>query len=224
MQESKTISVPPNTLRVYIDFDRTLFDTQRFGRDLNHIVAMHAGISPEQARADAAPFYTHAILHSFDFESYVTAYGLNPDAMLDQVHQLALTNPYLYDDSAWFMQTLQNNGFNPTILSFGEDRFQRAKITPTLTHLFETVPLSAPKPRTNVRVILEPKGQHIALKHPGEQGVLVDDIPEQHLPEGFHEIHLDREINLQHPKPKTGGFTVSDLRQAYASIASLTTR
>jgi len=212
----------PSKLHVYIDFDRTLFDTPKFGDDLNHLIAVHARVSPAQARMDAAPFYTHATLRSFDFEGYVAAYGLSPDTMLEHVRQLVHANNYLYDDSVQFIEALQTSGFTPKILSFGEDRFQRAKIIPTFTHLLGSDNADyGDSASLETYVILEPKGQHIALKHPSERGVLVDDIPDQQLPPGFSEIHLMRGSTLKQPQSTASGFTISDLAQAYAAIMQL---
>ncbi len=217
MTMPKTSPTLPGRFHVYVDFDRTLFDTPRFGNDLSQLVAKYANISPVQAREDAAPFYTHEVLRSFDFEAYVAAYGLDPDTMLEHVRELALTDNYLYADSTQFIQTLQAGGFKPKILSFGEHRFQHAKIIPTLVHLFGgTLPSTF-----ETHVILEPKGPHIARKHPGEQGVLVDDVPDQNLPAGFREIHLDRATELKRPRPKAGGFTASNLEQAYQVITQI---
>ncbi len=225
MTALKSSGQAPKDLHVYVDFDRTLFDTASFGQDLFRGIARRANVSVEQAIANASPFYTHTTLRSFDFEGYVATYGLSPGKMLDYVSQLVLANDYLYADSAAFIQALHRQGFNPKILSFGEDRFQRAKIAPTLAPLLgDASPKeSAAMKAMEVYVVLEPKGQHIASKHPGERGVLIDDVPDQQLPPGFHEIHLSRDSNLEKPLTKTGGFTVSDLLQAYEAITRIAT-
>lgn len=108
-------------------------------------------------------------------------------------------------------------GYNPHILSFGEKRFQLAKINPLIPILQGSgtlIPLE-------VTAVDRRKGEHIAELHEGQRSALVDDIPDQQLPKSFTEIRIDRTRNLLESIARSNVFIVSSLAQARCVIESL---
>lgn len=204
---------------VYVDFDSTLYDTKRFKADLLQAIANQSGITVEQLNADIGNYWTHPTLGGYDFNGHMTAHGLKSADMWDILDALPHKR-YLYDDSAAFIRMLRADGYDPSILSFGERRFQEAKIRPVLAALTS----SSQKIEGHglpFEVVFRPKREHFADIRPGGHGVLVDDRPDQHLPAGFTEIHLDRKRPLPKPLHRTGIYIVSDLMQAYDVIQTL---
>jgi hypothetical protein len=204
---------------VYVDFDSTLFNTRQFSADLRKVIASKARLPFDQVAADAAHFRPHR-LGGYDFVAHVCSYGLDPEDMWQQLDTLARSRDYLYPDAAPFIAALRADGFDPKILSFGEERFQRIKIVPTLptlTHQTDTQALA-------YTVVFEPKNGHIAALHPGEQGVLVDDVADQKLPAGFSEIHLDRSQPETTLLQTSEGYIAGSLATAHQAIVALTAK
>jgi len=203
---------------VYVDFDSTLYDTPRFSADLYQMIAKAAELPPGRVVAEATRFRGHAKLGGYDYAAHVSSYGLDPESMWPRLEEIARTKDYLYPDAVAFIHALHGDGLTPRILSFGERRVQAAKIKATLGRL-SPVPGGRPLAYT---IIFEPKNGHIAALHPGERGVLVDDIPDQQLPAGFHEIHLDRRRGNDAPLARHGdNFAVANLLQAGEAIHQL---
>jgi hypothetical protein len=206
---------------IYVDFDSTLYDTKRFRDDLWQAITIAYGVSVTELRADVKDYNTHPILGSYNFAAHMAAHGLDPAQMWNVLDTLTHED-YLYKDSVEFIRVLRANDYDPRILSFGERRFQEAKIRPTLTALTESDPKAQGQhQRLGYEIVSRPKGEHLTHTLPGEHGVLVDDKSDQHLPLGFTEVHLDRGRIIAKPLRKTGGYTVSDLMQAYQVIQEL---
>lgn len=204
---------------VYSDFDSTLFETHRFSDDLAALVAHEAKLDPVKVRSDMKTFITAPGLGGYEYEAHVLSYGLEASKLWLLLADLVKTNNYLFADSLPFMRELRTDGYDPKILSFGEDRFQRAKIEPNLSRLIgiaehEAEPL-------DFQVVYRRKNEHIGKLHAGERGVLVDDVPNQELPAGFTEIHLYRARKLTEPEIITTGYIVSNLKQAGEVIRQL---
>lgn len=142
--------------------------------------------------------------------------------MWQRLDGIVRSHDYLYEDSAAFMRGLRAAGYDPRIVTFGEQRMQHAKILPNLARLAGGDKAYAAQPLA-VDVTTGNKGDFLTARYAGQHGVLVDDVPDQNLPEGFVEIHLDRPRQLLAPLAKTGGFTVSSLEQARQVINSLRT-
>lgn len=201
---------------VYVDFDSTLFNTRQFSADLRKVIASKAQLPFDQVAADAARFRPHR-LGGYDYVAHVRSYGLDAGAMWQQLDELARSRDYLYPDAAPFIAALRADGFDPKILSFGEERFQRIKIVPTLPALTHQTARQA----LSYAVVFEPKNGHIAALHPGERGVLVDDVADQKLPAGFSEIHLDRTQPTTTLRQTDEGYVVGSLAAAHQAIATL---
>jgi len=151
-----------------------------------------------------------------------SSYDLNSGVLWTRLDELVQGNDYLYADSARFMQELLGDDFDPTILSFGEAKFQQAKIIPCLEKLAGS---SWAASRIGVEVVARRKAEHLAETYRGHRGVLLDDVPRQNLPAGFIEIQIDRKRDLPQllGNKALGGFVVSNLAQALQVIRSLHT-
>ncbi len=211
----------PEDLNVRVDFDLTLFNSKHFAADLWQNIAWHSGVTVEQVAADGATFHVDPVLGGYEFDKHTASYGLDPNVMWSELDDIVRSTDYLFDDSIPFMTELRGNRYNPRILSFGEDCFQRAKIIPYLGRLAGNEDGQIKVNEIGLDVVFRRKAEHIAEKHPNERGVLVDDVPNQGLHEGFVEVHIDRSLILPGPLEKPEGFTVANLEQAYEVISSL---
>lgn len=201
----------------YVDFDTTLYDTKLFAVALFRVIASTAHTSPDLVASNVKQFTFDPLLGGYDYAAHIASFGLDPEHMWQQLDLLLKRHNYLYDDSVTFVQAARQRGYDPHILTFGEERFQLAKITPLLHTLSgdgqELVP---------VTVVDRRKRLHIQDTNAGQSGVLIDDVPNQALPLGFTEIHIDRTRLLAQPASKPGGYTVSNLAQALQCMEELT--
>ena len=205
-----------NDLIIYVDFDSTLYDTPRFGRDLYQLIADRAHLPVATVIQDGKKFFADLRLGGYGYADHVRSYGLDAEAMWRSLDELVANDDYLYPDSPGFIQSLCDEGYKPHILSFGEQRFQTVKIVSALQHL-----LGATDHQLGFDVVMRKKREHIIEKHPGMHGVLVDDKPDQDLPEGFIEITLDRSAELEQPRRNGSIYVASNLIQAAEIIRSL---
>jgi len=201
---------------VLLDLDSTLFDTRRFGDDLWSEIAHEVGISAERVAQDATTFRLNSWLGGYDFEQHVASYQLDPAFMWRCLTHLLRSTNYLYNDAPEFVQGLRSDGFEPRILTYGEQRIQEAKLLSCLTDLVG--PHAA---NLGFDITDRPKRVSISRHYPDRRGALVDDVQGQQLPAGFVEINLDRSRELQEPEQIIGGFVVSNLAQARQLIVAL---
>ncbi len=204
----------PEQLAVYIDWDWTLGDTTRNIDHLSAMIAEASGVHLEQVVIDVNT--NPSPLGGYDFEGHMRSYELDPEPMWRKLEDLFKETDYLYPDSVSFMTELIDDGFQPRILSFGEKRYQRAKIMPKLAQLGDgrlgTIP---------VFTTMERKREFLELNHPHETGVLVDDKPDQHLPANFVEINFRPELPSSRPTAENPAFVVASLHEAGKVIRSL---
>jgi hypothetical protein len=199
---------------IYVDFDSTLYNTRVFTQKLWKLLSAHTGLSADKIQAHGASYRSNPALGGYNFDKHIAQYDLNPAVMWDELSKLADNTGYLFEDSAGFIQSLRAEGYDPKILSFGEKRYQLTKITPMLSRLAGDRTL----PELEVIVVDKRKREHIAKLHKGQRGVLVDDIPDQELPAGFSEIHIDRQLKLAELQQNSDGYTVANLTQAKQAI------
>lgn len=219
----ESIKLPDmHTQKILVDFDVTLFKTHEWMHDLWTEFAARTGLSYADVGADGQRFHVDPVLGGYDFNAHCDSYGLDRTLMWRRVEEMARSKDYLYDDSPAFIQQLQDAGYRPAILSFGERDFQTVKILPTLGRLSGIKDREAASgSELPFTVVMEKKGDYIAREYAGEQGVLVDDVPDQNLPGGFSEIHIDRHSDQQKHEDKVRGFVVANLAQALDVIRSL---
>lgn len=179
---------------LYVDFDRTLFDTQTFFTDLWQWLGDEYGLDGQAEQQRANEFYTMCgTLYDYDFFTHIDACGLARTDVEQRAKQ-ALTGPYLYQDAQYAL------ALRPIILTFGNSDYQRFKLSFCDLADYTTI------------IIQESKGDYIARHHPRDSVTLVDDkdlIAE--LPPQVHFIRIDR----TQPRPHT------HVRERYDTIASL---
>ena len=204
----------PSNLVIYVDFDSTLYHTALFSDQLRKRLSKKTGLPAEEIKADGRAFFFHPYLGGYEYEKHMAKYGLDPAEMWSLLEETCKTN-FLFTDSIDFIKALRADGFDPKILSFGEKRFQSIKIQAMLPLL------SSGGRDIEVVIVDKKKNQHIAALHNGQHGVLIDDVPDQDLPAGFTEIHLNRSQALQTPLIKDNVITISDLAQARKIINNI---
>jgi len=62
-----------DTLLLFIDYDLTLFDTQRFGDDLLNDIAVRAALPFERTKSDAKRFEADPVLGGYDFGAHIAS-------------------------------------------------------------------------------------------------------------------------------------------------------
>lgn len=206
-----------NDFIIYVDFDSTLYNTGIFADDLYELIAGKSGLPVDQIRTESASYFFHPSLGGYEYEKHVTRYGLDIADMWSALNDLVEERNYLYQDAVPFLRLLFDNGHNPKILTFGEEHFQLAKIKPVTRYLMEVHDM----PAIEVVVVSEKKYKIIKALHPSQKGVLIDDKPDQDLPYGFTEIHLQRGKDITAIDVKSDVVIVSDLMQAAMVISAL---
>ena len=170
----------------FVDFDFTLFDTRLFSDVLFSSLATASNLPFNEVATTSSNYYTHPTLGGYDIAKHAMSIGVSPEIvwpLLDDV----LKNDFLYGDSNVFLEELVADGNLVTILSFGEQKFQLAKIGSVLERTSKSV-----QDATEVHIVQERKTNFIQRFYPRHFGMLIDDVPSQNLPEGILEVHIQR--------------------------------
>lgn len=211
-----------NDYQVYIDFDSTLYDTAKFADDLATMLCERFRIDKDTYRKASRDYFAHPGLGGYDFTAHTSAFNIPTDVAWATLDALVGDKDYLYPDAAEFIASLFKAGLRPKVLSFGEQRFQEIKIKAALPHLLKRTTLGTHD--MEYYVVFKKKREHILENHPGERGVLVDDVPDQQLPSGFTEIHIDRKAALAAPEKDGDVYRVGSLDRARTIIEQMATQ
>jgi hypothetical protein len=182
---------------LFVDFDRTLFDTNAFTAQLWQSVNRRYDVDIELAKAESKAYFTYlGNLYDYDFFGHMRRItGLSDAAIEAAVREDLAHQQFLYEDSdavfAW-----HRAGHDVRILTYGNEPYQRLKLgfTPAI---LESLP---------VVIIRERKADYLASAHADQLGWLVDDKPDQQLPAGFAEINLNRTAEL--PVARGSGYVI----------------
>jgi hypothetical protein len=172
---------------LFVDFDRTIFDTTAFTTSLWRALVRQYSLDLEKTKEESKAYFTYVgSLYDYDFFGHMRQVTGLSDMAIGRVVQEGLAHQrFLFDDSdevfAW-----QRAGHDVRVLTFGNESYQRLKLSfvPTLVEKLPVV------------IIRERKADYLATAHAEQSGWLVDDKPNQHLPLGFKEINLDRTAEL----------------------------
>lgn len=121
-------------MKIFLDFDDTLFDTKSFFFGLRDVFVIN-GVSPELFQLSYQIIKTGSDSKPLGYSSDTHIEYLQNFVALDVValrQALAVymsdTRKFLYDDVENFLKTLKKYGHTPYILSFGDKEYQMAKI------------------------------------------------------------------------------------------------
>ena len=116
---------------LYIDFDRTLYNTDELYRDMFKVINSY-GITNEIFEKSKDEFFSKPILFNFiKLTKYICyKYNISYRVLEDLLMILQSGEKYLYDDSYDFLSKLKKNKYNISILTYGDMNFQMLKLTP----------------------------------------------------------------------------------------------
>jgi hypothetical protein len=187
---------------IFVDLDRTIFDTARFMPDVWHTVADLYDVDAERELQHVPDWYESVgDLYHYPFPAHFEAVtGVSADDAKSELHRRLRGRDYAFSDTI-AMRDWKKRGYEVRILSFGARWFQDFKLS-FLPDFHE--------PRD---IILEAKGPFIAKNFPDAVGFMVDDKRNPDLPPAVHEVWLDR-AGTSLGKPKEDAIiTISSLEQ-----------
>ncbi len=183
-----------------VDFDRTLFDTDRFTTACWQAITKKYKVDGQAELANVASHYTEISgLKYYNFQSHIAAVlSVPPWKVTEAIRPALKTQNFVYDDAKLLFRWQRK--YPVRILTFGATWHQQYKLS--FAPQFKDIP---------VDITLQPKGKFIAEKFKGSTGWLIDDKYNGGLPDGFTEIHLVR--TAQTPIEKNDGkITVNSLK------------
>jgi|GEM_PF-3030256 len=168
--------------RLYLDLDRTLFDTVRFSDALIAAFEDIYKVPARDFRAQMPQFYVHhADMQYYDFYGHVASLGHNPAAVAERLRPELAGGDYLFADAHSLLAALSAvPPVQTTILSYGPSNYQQYKVSfvPELQRL----PFVA---------TLQFKQDYLASKPPAPS-LLVDDKLVAPLPTWCSQFLIDR--------------------------------
>ncbi|HSW81121.1 MAG TPA: hypothetical protein VLG40_01875 [Candidatus Saccharimonas sp.] len=181
---------------LFLDLDRTLFDTPRFTQALWYAIGHEFKVDAAQ-QLESLPEWYHQIgdLRYYHFEEHVKhVLHKTADEITAKIRPRLERENFLYPDTSELQNWQTRGDYQLRILSFGGEWLQKFKIS--------LCPRIADLPAD---IILEPKNTFIAHNYSRANGFLVDDKRNLDLPRGFTEVWLRREL-LQ--KTKESGLII----------------
>lgn len=112
-------------MKIYIDFDRTLFDCDRFIEDFNCLLTKYNILKDDfyKYQSQCKNFNPYNILDLMSKEKEVNSGVYHA---IDEL--ISKASDYIFPDTIPFLEYLNNHGYMPTILSKGDYDFQMNKI------------------------------------------------------------------------------------------------
>jgi hypothetical protein len=174
---------------LFVDLDRTIFDTVGFFTLIEDILKNNFNVSDtdyEKIRSLYAVQSADPMLRYSDFDEILVRLGISKEEFQKVVINAAGKNKYILPDAVHFIEWLLNcKTHEIRILSFGQYYFQMLKlrVTPAIKSIPE-------------HIIMTRKNEFIAKEYSNRIGILIDDKPNQELPNGWKEIYIDRARNV----------------------------
>lgn len=167
---------------VLLDYDRTIFDADRFFADAQQVLEHRYGLRTGQLTDEYIEYcqWQNGIRY-YDLFRHIAAHTIDDHgAELVLARELSKNN-YVYPDVLPFIEALQPLVERIAYLTHGTERYQQFKrrMAPRL-------------PGLPFYVTLLPKGQFITEQCGVTQGIIVDDKPIPNLPGNFVQAWLGR--------------------------------
>jgi hypothetical protein len=185
---------------IFVDLDRTLFDTNQF------MVALWEAVGQLYPKVDVVyevsrigEWYEHIgdLKHYLFPKQFAHATGDTFAKAAPALHSLLRHEQFAFPD-AMVIKMWPGRGYDVRIVSFGAEDLQKFKLS--LMPEFD-------EPRD---IILEAKGPFLMRNYPNAAGFMVDDKRNPHLPVGIKEVWLDRTANVD-IKQEAGIITINSL-------------
>lgn len=174
---------------LFLDLDRTLFDTDYFMQSLWGEIAARYNINKEHELARTPEWYrAMGEYRYYDLREHLEqGIGLNPDDVVSAVTPALSKLDFLYADVADVLALQKEHAdYEFRVLTFGPEWVQKLKLqfVPAIRDLA-------------CDIILLAKNEFIAAQYPGVHGYLVDDKRNRGLPGGVKEVWINRTETLQ---------------------------
>lgn len=188
---------------IFVDFDRTLFNTPYFMDVMWHAIGSAYGVNAALALADVPNWYRYVTgaWRYYVIEEHIPhVTGQSAPEVMTAISATLARHTFVYPDTTEVLYW-QRQGHKVHIVTFGEQWFQRVKL--------ELVPILANTPCT---IVLQEKAQVLRQQFPDVSGMLIDDKRNTTLPQGLTEVWLRRQ--LQQPIMRQNGMiSVNSLKQ-----------
>lgn len=185
---------------LFLDLDRTLFDTDLFIKEFWHAAAKIYNFDPIHQIAQVSSWYRPVgDFGYYSVEDHVrAALGKTAAEVGEAVRPLIRHIDFTYPDTAEITIWQARGDYELRILTFGGRWLQKYKLslTPTLSAL-------------PCDIILVAKGDFIVKNFTDAQGFLVDDKRGNRLPPNFKEIWINRRTDMKIP----GTITIHSLAE-----------
>lgn len=169
--------------RIYLDLDRTLFNTPVFVPELVAAAEKLYGLDAQQFQKDMATYYLSSAdgqLQHYDFFAQLAAHAIDIRHAERELLAALHGRNYVYDDAREMLQLLGSTPITLGIVSYGTQFYQLFK--------YKAAPELAGLP---IKVVFHDKATYIA-EQPHEPSWLVDDKITSNLPDWCVMILLDR--------------------------------
>lgn len=169
-----------------LDLDNTLFETSKFWQVFVYSLSKAAHVNVEQV--DDREKFTKGKdkMRYTDYGGMLRQFKVSHAQVEDALKYECSGIDFLFPDAHILLNRISDVGHmaDVSILTFGEPRFQKLK--------FDVVPELQEFP---IYIVRELKYRHIAKNLAHRFGILIDDKPDQMLPDGWLEVHLDRKLS-----------------------------
>jgi hypothetical protein len=168
--------------KVYLDLDRTLFDTDKYITHCATMLINHLGVDSIEFLSETKKFsliFDEKTYHYLMFR-HCRNYGLNPIIAREFLLDTITPQMFMYADAIEFVENFPDRS-KLEIVTFGVEEEQGFKI--------ETCPVLGSLVR---HVSLRPKAEVLARISAGQKCVIIDDKLIPDLPEGISQIHITR--------------------------------
>lgn len=132
-------------MNMYIDFDRTLYDTDKLYRDMFKIINSY-GITEKMFEDYKNEFFCKPILFNYiKLIKYICRKeNIDYNIILELLNLVQNGEKYLYSDSYDFIKKMKRDNYNVSLLTYGDSNFQMLKVTPLkICDIIDTIIISS---------------------------------------------------------------------------------